>query len=172
MNTSYGDTDLDPQAKPWIPSFVLRAPKAPMPRTVQEQKAPTPRTVQAPKPITTMDRLQQILTSCQSYSILFPPGTTFDKIMRYLTYHPDYSKRADEAFLRTQHPAIRVCFNDPEYIDFVYVEGSVWAQCEVGFRAPMGANLFHWDIHQPQDVSDGIIRLVRNCYPDILGRGF
>ncbi len=159
MNTSYGAMDLDPQAKPWVPSFVLRAPKAPTPRTVQAPKVP--------KPITPMDRLQQILTSCQSYSLLFPPGTTFDKVMISLTYHPDYSKRADEAFLRTQHPAIRVQFNDREYIDFVYVEGSVWAKCEVGFRSPLGANLFHWDIHQVQDVSDGIIRLVRSCYPDV-----
>ncbi len=144
---------LNPKATPWRPSFVLRPPSKPL------QIVSIPKE----KPFHLIEFMEHLYGECERRFVSF----TLKKVYIRLNYHPNFSKRADEAFLTTSHPAIRITIRENEYFDFYCVDELIWPDCHVGFRSPLGSNLFHWSVKDIYEVLNGMDRLIKRSYPDI-----
>lgn len=146
---------MNPNAPSWRPSIVLRPPPKPKPFQIAS--------ISVDKPFNLIEFMERLYQECMMrFSTL-----SCSKVFIHLNYHPDYLKKADEAFLVTSHPAIRITIQENEYIDFFYRDQRIWPLCNVGFRAPLGANLYYWSVKDLYKVLDGIDRLINRCYPDI-----
>ncbi len=143
---------LNPEAPAWRPSFVLRPPSKPFHMVPMVEK-----------PFDQIEFMERLYRGCERRFSSF----TLQKVFIYLKSHPDYSKRADKAFLATPHPTIRITIRENEYFDFYCVDELIWPDCHVGFRSPLGANLFHWSVKDLEEVLNGMDRLIKRSYPDI-----
>lgn len=143
---------LNPQAPSWKPKIVLRPPPKPFqmkPMMVEE-------------PFNIIKFMEHLYRECERRFVSF----TCKKIWIYLDYHPNFSKKANEDFLAIPHPSIRITIQENQYIDFFHVDELIWPRCNVGFRAPLGANLFNWSVKDIYEVVNGMDRLIKRCYPD------
>lgn len=144
---------LNPQAPSWRPSIVLRPPPKPF------QLPP----ILVEKPFDLIEFMERLYRECERRFISFG----LSKELIRLRYHPNYLKKADEAFLATSHITIRIRIRENEFIDFFCVDQLIWPNCNVGFRAPLGANLFNWSVKDIHEIVNGMDRLIKRCYPDI-----
>lgn len=144
---------LNPKAPDWRPSFVLRPPPKPF----------QSKSITVKKPFDLIECMECLYSECMKRFSTF----TCRKVSIQLNYHPNHLKKPDEAFLATYHPTIRIIIRENQYIDFYCVDELIWPYCNVGFRAPMGANLFNWSVKDLNEVANGMDRLIKRCYPDI-----